>query len=206
LLNAEIGSSCGGSISEPLNLGTALASLYTKIVVAWDSSHSLSLRAYASGGTKPYKYFWNFGDGDTSYHQNIIHVYTADSGLYQISLTVADSAGHTTTVALDTITLGYSKNCIVNFGSYVYPIANPNAFSNIIITYTDASGDAYSSANVIQPTSSFFQVQSIANYQNNQNNQPTKELQVNFNCMVQDSKGNSIPITNGSAVIAVAYK
>ncbi|GEM_PF-6078871 len=55
-----------------------------------------------SGGTTPYTYLWNFGDctensnSCTSTVQNPTHSYTnAQGGVYTITFTVTDSAGHT---------------------------------------------------------------------------------------------------------------
>lgn len=42
------------------------------------------------GGTQPYMYNWNFGDGSSSTLQNPIHTYTS-SGYYTVTLTVTDS-------------------------------------------------------------------------------------------------------------------
>jgi PKD repeat protein len=49
-------------------------------------------RAKATGGTRPYKYGWNFGDGSkTSTVQDPSHTYTK-AGMYTAALTVTDSA------------------------------------------------------------------------------------------------------------------
>lgn len=44
----------------------------------------------AYGGTPPYSWFWDFGDGMTSDEQNPLHVYAAAGG-YMVTLTVTDS-------------------------------------------------------------------------------------------------------------------
>ncbi len=201
----QVTANCNGAISNPVNVGTPLASLVTSILITSDTSYTLSMVAKVTGGATPYKYLWNFGDGSTSALAAPSHPYT-QAGIYQISLSVTDANGLTSTVSLDTSTSGYSPACIVNFRSSLYAVPNPDAFSNIVITYTDASGDVYSSANILQPSASYFQILNVAGYQNNLNNQPTKQLHVQFSCMVQDSRGANFPITNGDAIIAVAYK
>jgi len=50
----------------------------------------------ASGGTAPYNYNWDFGDGQTSNEQNPQHIYIA-SGTYTATLTVTDNDGTTKT-------------------------------------------------------------------------------------------------------------
>ena len=48
----------------------------------------------AIGGTPPYYWQWNFGDGDISDEQNPSHIYT-DKGQYTVTFTVTDSRGIT---------------------------------------------------------------------------------------------------------------
>jgi len=48
----------------------------------------------AIGGTPPYYWQWNFGDGDISDEQNPSHIYT-DKGQYTVTFTVTDSRGLT---------------------------------------------------------------------------------------------------------------
>jgi PKD repeat protein len=54
------------------------------------------LNASAVGGTPPYAYAWDFGDGATSSVQNATHTY-ALPGTYAAVLTVTDSGGGTAT-------------------------------------------------------------------------------------------------------------
>jgi PKD repeat protein len=59
----------------------------------------------ASGGTPPYSYNWNFGDGVTSQTQNPAHYY-ANQGTYTVTLTVTDqvknNAQATVTITVET--------------------------------------------------------------------------------------------------------
>ncbi len=65
---------------------------------------NVSFKATAQGGTAPYTYSWNFGDGSaTSTAQNPSHTYTA-AGTYNATVTVTDSASPAnTTTAVATI-------------------------------------------------------------------------------------------------------
>ena len=55
--------------------------------------------ANASGGTTPYTYAWNFGDGDTSTSENPSHTYDYAAS-YVVTLVVTDDVGDTVTKIL----------------------------------------------------------------------------------------------------------
>ena len=57
---------------------------------------ALQFSSTVSGGSPPYTYRWDFGDGTTSTESSPTHVY-ASSGTYVITLVVTDSGGHATT-------------------------------------------------------------------------------------------------------------
>jgi len=59
----------------------------------------ITLQGSASGGTPPYSYNWNLGDGSYSSEQNPTHTY-ATVDVFTVSLTVTDSSGDT---AVDTV-------------------------------------------------------------------------------------------------------
>jgi len=53
----------------------------------------IPFRGTATGGTPPYTYVWDLGDGNTSTEQNPRHSYT-ESGTYDITFTVIDTEGN----------------------------------------------------------------------------------------------------------------
>jgi hypothetical protein len=55
---------------------------------------------FATGGTEPYTWEWDFGDGETSTEQNPTHAYT-EAGEYTATLTVTDAAEATATDTAD---------------------------------------------------------------------------------------------------------
>jgi len=60
----------------------------------------------ASGGSAPYTYFWDFGDGSTGTALNEIHTY-AVAGTYTVCLTITDATGcSNTSCNAVTVTLG----------------------------------------------------------------------------------------------------
>jgi PKD repeat protein len=73
----------------------------------------------------PIKWYWNFGDGDTSTFQNPLHAYDSD-GRYVVSLVIYTSSG-CSDIKLDTIVVGDSVPhcCSADFGwEEVVPLWN----------------------------------------------------------------------------------
>ncbi|MDE1820217.1 MAG: PKD domain-containing protein [Euryarchaeota archaeon] len=63
---------------------------------------TVSFAGSASGGTAPYSWSWNFGDGSSSTQQNPTHTF-AQTGSFNVVLTVQDAGGntgHSTTVSI----------------------------------------------------------------------------------------------------------
>jgi hypothetical protein len=63
---------------------------------AGDVGEDISFTGFASGGTEPYTWAWDFGDGGSSTEQNPTHAYDA-AGVYDVTLTVTDAAMKTAT-------------------------------------------------------------------------------------------------------------
>ena len=114
--------------------------------------------------------------------------------------------GSTDTASVTVIVLPTSQPCISSLNFQIDTIVpNPNALSNITVTWTDNAGTIYTSNNISQPNDSYFQVVSVEDYSNNELGQRTKKLHVKFKCKVFNG-ANTVQIDNGEAVIAVAYK
>ncbi len=60
------------------------------------AGQTVTFTATASGGSSPYTFNWNLGDGTTVSGNPVTHSYTA--GTYNVQLTVLDSAGASSTV------------------------------------------------------------------------------------------------------------
>ncbi|MDE1838149.1 MAG: PKD domain-containing protein, partial [Euryarchaeota archaeon] len=65
----------------------------------------LTFSATASGGTAPYTWLWNFGDGTTSAQQNPTHTYSA-TGTYNVVASATDSGGRSGNSAPISISVG----------------------------------------------------------------------------------------------------
>jgi hypothetical protein len=65
-----------------------------------DTDEDIQFTGFASGGTEPYTWAWDFGDSGTATTQNPTHAYTAP-GVYNVTLTVTDAVQ---TIVTDTAT------------------------------------------------------------------------------------------------------
>jgi PKD repeat protein len=81
-------------VSEEVGEVTELTGDFTIIPV---SETRFEFSATASGGTPPYTFNWNFGNGQTGSGQNAMTAY-AQPGDYTVALTITDAAGDTFTV------------------------------------------------------------------------------------------------------------
>jgi PKD repeat protein len=153
-------------------------------------------------GTAPFTYAWDFGDGTTSALASPSHNFTP--GSYNVTLQITDANNQ---VATSTYNHVQGAGCSSNFSlnPVITPLSNPSAFSNIVITWSDALGNVYTSDNAAQPASSYFQIVSVEDFDKNENGQTTKKLRVKFSCTVYNGI-NSIVLNNAEATIAMAYK
>ncbi len=185
-----------------------------------DASNSITLIQVVNGGGPPTNmkftaayngtstnFFWDFGDGNQTITagDTVVHKYTLP-GMYRLALRVTDINGNISTFNENIVTTSYSDSSDVNYGTLIAPQANPLSLSNVTITYTDGGGNVYTSNNSLQSSSSWFKIISVTDYQNNQNNDKTKMLNIQFNCLLYPlTVGSPIP-ASGTAIIAVAYK
>jgi outer membrane protein assembly factor BamB len=112
-------------------------------------SESIQFIGDAFGGTPPYQYYWDFGDGNTSEEQNPTHSY-ADVGTYMAIFTVTDSEGNTSedtaqvtiTAPAPTVTIVKPVNGIYIGDSRILPFFRPFIIGQITIQ-VDASQEPY---------------------------------------------------------------
>jgi hypothetical protein len=217
-VNVVFGASNGGgtsSLSNIIKLGTPDQYIYVNIHSNQDRfSDSIVdfLCLYDSSHFSPVNYYWNFGDSTnlTTIMNTLIRHKYLYPGIYHVTVTATDGSGNSTTENIN----AEPYTCALNYADYYTQkdtISNPNALSNVTIIYTDQSGNTWTSVppqpplSTGQPVSSYFKIISVNKYNNNQNNQTTMQLHLNFTCTVYNGT-SSMTITNGDAVIAVAYK
>jgi len=97
---------------------------------------SVYFHGTANGGTEPYTWHWDFGDGSTSDEQNPTHVYSK-AGKYSVTLTVTDAEGrHATDTASVTVNTPPERPSMR--GPSSGKISEPIIF---FVKSTDADGD-----------------------------------------------------------------
>lgn len=195
-------SGCSSSISNPLNCGVTSLSCDAGFILSNVTLNTVSLTSNP-GGTPPFTYDWDFGDGTP--HDNTAnptHTYSAP-GVYQVCLTTVSSDNCTNTRCLNVATEN-PGTCSIRYSSTVTTLSNPFNLSTAIVEWTDINGNSYSSENTAQPSYAYFIINSVEDYDNNENGQKTKKLNISLNCALSDGS-NTINLTNAQAVIAVAY-
>lgn len=95
--------------------------------------------ASASGGTSPYNYSWNFGDGTAATGLEVFHIYCS-AGIFTVVLTVRDSGSpQQTATAQKTFTATSPPTSCVT-ASITYSPSSPNAGQNVTFTGTISGG------------------------------------------------------------------
>src|SRR5436853_6116664 len=79
--------------------------------------------ATASGGTSPYSYSWNFGDGTTSTGLEVFHTYTSP-GTFTVALTINDSGSPQQTATAQKIITVTNPPPVLT-ASFVYSPSSP---------------------------------------------------------------------------------
>lgn len=194
---------CSNSVCNMQKIGNMGLDCSTAITASSTSTLTATF-THSTLGTPPYSFLWNFGDSNTSTAPVPSHNYSIQ-GRYGVSLRVIDAMNDTAFANLNYLTPN-GTDCTTNYiVTSAFGLPNPAGFSNVIIKWTDASGNQYSSNDFAQPPGSYFKILSVEDYHDNDNGQKTKKLTVQFNCHVYKGS-SSMLIENAKAVIVVAYK
>lgn len=201
-LNVTYASGCSSNISNPLNCGVSALACDAGFILSSVDTTTVNLTS-SPGGNPPFTYDWDFGDGSPHDNSpNPSHTY-ATSGVYQVCLTTTSIDSCTNTRCLNVATEN-PGTCSIRYSSTVTAITNPFNLSTAFVEWTDATGKVYTSKNSGQYPSSYFKINSVEDYDNNENGAKTKKLNVSFS-FVLFTQGDAFLVTNGEAVIAVAY-
>lgn len=91
----------------------ALAAFASASPASGGAPLAVNFTGSASGGTAPYTYAWDFGDGTSSTEQNPPHTYSA-SGSYPVTLTVTDATSATASDGHLTIVVSPVPHPVIN--------------------------------------------------------------------------------------------
>lgn len=157
-----------------------------------------------SSGSGPFTFRWDFGDGNYSALSNPTHTYDSE-GIYFVKLKVTDNLGDTA-VHHYNVNTNQSMKPAPNFRvqSISKLLSYQNMFSKIKFSYVNESGVIYTGHIQTQPNESIFKVESVVDYESNEQGKKTKKIKITFSCTLYNG-ANSIAIKNGEAVLAVAY-
>ena len=89
----------GGNATEPLRVQPELDPLDGNTAPA-----SYLFEARTFGGTEPYTYLWDFGDGQQADTENVYHTYE-NPGTYIVTVTVTDATGQTASGSLSPLNI-----------------------------------------------------------------------------------------------------
>jgi hypothetical protein len=100
----------------------------------------ITLTGLAFGGTPPYQYYWDFGDGNTNTSINPTHTYTT-AGNYTATYTITDKEGNrstdTTLVSIDypypTVTITRPTNALYISDKKIIPFTFPVILGKITV-------------------------------------------------------------------------
>jgi PKD repeat protein len=197
---------CGSTVANWLNVGFP-EPLNAFVTQTFSGGKTLQFSGQARGGKAPYRYFWNFGDGDTSDLVSPAHTYKYN-GSYPVTLRVTDAIGDTIRTTYNAVTQSDNSSCAANYS--VSPgigiSSRINAIlSSVVVSWTDETGSTYSSGQVKQPSSSNFEVVAVEDYDNNERGERTRKVKVKFACLLSNGV-KTVSLNNAEAAICVAYK
>jgi len=205
---ASYSNGCSSSVSIPVGIKAYAApppnvSFTSNLVDTNGGSNLFSFNANVSdtGGTS--EYYWNFGT-DTGYVSGnpVQHEYFV-SGVYTVSLYFVKN-NTDTVVSRQNLSVQNTSTCVANFNMSKQANSDAHNYSGIIVEWTDASGNKYSSAQAEQDEKSNFFIDASSPYIDNERAQKTRALDVRFNCKL--SNGTTIiELRNMEGHIAVGH-
>jgi PKD repeat protein len=123
MLPTDIAMARGPGAGGPTATNQTIESLVADFIFyipACSSCSGITFTDKSTGGVKPYKYNWDFGDASTSTRQNPRHRYAGD-GTYNVTLTVTDKAGNVASTS-ETVILAPKEIVEPDGGAPVLPV------------------------------------------------------------------------------------
>ncbi len=164
-------------------------------------------------GSQPFSFLWSNGATVDS-----ISLDSLSPGQNSASVTVTDNAGCTVEAGISAewmpgvfpniCVAGFNYNISEQVDSILTPIItyyDSLQFSKITIVYTNETGIEYRSDKQPQAPDAFIEIIKLEDYDLNENGEKTKRITLEFTCRLWNESGEFIDVTDGEAVIAVAY-
>lgn len=202
-LTGKGSNACLSSNCNVLNLGSDAPQV---AVSHTNFADSAVFKAAVSGGKAPYTYQWNFGDGSRSTLAAPFHRYLI-TGSYPVVLTVKDSNGKTGICNYNLVTGKDNSSCAANYSVSAITIGQSGSqnFLKVELKYRGENGVLYTSAKIDQNENSKFEIVSVTDAGTNENGDKLKKIEVSYSALVSNGI-ETLQISNGKAIIAVAYK
>jgi len=122
------------------------------------------------------------------------------------SANVFDASGCQTKFIIHFKTQNITKDYSIGMNQESIMFSTPdNADRSVIIEYTDPVGDFYTTSIIGQIVPFDFKINSIEDYENNEQYDPTWKIDASFDCLLFGENGETKRVVDGKAVFAVSY-
>ena len=163
-----------------------------------DSAHIMY--KFTAIGDSSKTYLWHFSDGGAA-NGNIVYYGFNAGSVFAVSLTAIN--GNDTTEVTQNINTRNNTDCKANFTSQISPVLDPLNLATVQVEWTDKEGNIYSSAELKQDMSTYFQITENEAFKLNASGMKTQMLKVLINCNLSNGS-KSISVKNLQGKIAVA--
>ena len=212
---ASNNSNCSSSQTRMVSKTSGMEpSCSVKILAVQDSAiNTLILLSTDVAGTPPFQYAWSTGDSTDQ-----ISVFTNPAS-NNASVTLTDANG---CVAAASVSFVNFQGSVFSYCSADFNYAIEDSFlvdstlvqvpgdslqlSRVEVEYQPAgSGQLFRSDLAKQTAGAFFEILSAEDYDDNEKGERTKKLKIRFSCLLKNASGEVLNISNGEAVIGVAF-
>ena len=153
-------------------------------------------------------YYWDFGDGSSSFSQNPLHNYSGSGTFKVMHTTYRQSDSCVAEMYRNVLAGSGSGSCIANFNIERITTGTPDslALSRITVVYTDKLGEEFRSDNLHQDEDSYFRIISVDDYIENEKGHPSLKYSCEFGCKLANANGSrEIVLTKSIGNLALSY-